>query len=351
MAMSSNDMKQELFKRYALNFTACFPGHEQLFGCPLCFRVFGIEALDEGADARDPVLSVEHVVPESVGGRIVTLTCRVCNNRDGSEIDAHLTRRFRFEDSFAGLGDEPIKARLRAKGGHKTQAVDWHIRGGDQPHFVLYGVPKASHPDAPNEILAAMHGGRSIDFLFESDFIAARSRIALIRAAYLMLFRYFGYGYLRYGTAEIVREQIKRYDDDLFGHPGVVTFENPPFPGEMNRLYAIYEPVELRCFFVALEAKAVRNRYFGVIMPGLDSESSEVYKRWAALGQKTRSFSVSPLQIRYDPNHLINPTCVSFVMDVWGEVIREGFKFVDGKAPQDRSIPFPIAPRLMYDPN
>ncbi len=38
----------------------------------------------------DPATDDEHVPPESVGGKVMTRTCRPCNNRLGSHVEADL---------------------------------------------------------------------------------------------------------------------------------------------------------------------------------------------------------------------------------------------------------------------
>ncbi|HEX4137050.1 MAG TPA: HNH endonuclease [Bryobacteraceae bacterium] len=47
-------------------------------------------------------LSIEHVIPSSVGGQLKTLTCRTCNNQSGSALDAHFVGMVRVEDWAQG---------------------------------------------------------------------------------------------------------------------------------------------------------------------------------------------------------------------------------------------------------
>jgi hypothetical protein len=351
MPTTDRELRAKLFDQYATNFGAYWPGNEPLFGCPLCFRVFGVEALEGEEDGGVPLLSIEHVLPEAVGGKIKTLTCRECNSRDGTKIDSHLVERFRFEDSVAGLSGEPVKARVRAEGADKDLAVDWYIRGDGEPHFVFSGVPKASHPDAPADTMRALSERQVMMVSFEGGYIELRSRIALLRSAYLMLFRYFGYGYMRYGTAEAVRKQIREYENELIGPHAILPFDTAPFPGEMNQLYVVCEPAALRCFFVALEADAARNRYFGVVMPGLDTESLDVYDRWEALGEEASGLKLSPLAVPYDTSYMSDPQKAMAAMVTWEEVIRRAFAVVDGVLPPETVLPQPAPPQLMYAPD
>jgi hypothetical protein len=77
--------------------------------CPLCLREFGEDDIEHN-------LTEEHVIPDSAGGRITTLTCRPCNSECGSEIDSHFARLFRFEE--ARQAGKPIDARIRRFAGH-----------------------------------------------------------------------------------------------------------------------------------------------------------------------------------------------------------------------------------------
>ncbi len=64
-----------LFDRFSRSLAATVPGMTDTFRCPLCWRDFDQGSLKSGA------LSREHVPPRSLGGWLVTLTCKKCNNR------------------------------------------------------------------------------------------------------------------------------------------------------------------------------------------------------------------------------------------------------------------------------
>ena len=82
---------ERLFEFYATDLSRYAPEAAGKFWCPLCHRV-----ISRVPDLRD-VVSEEHIVPEALGGRLVTLTCRGCNNEHGTSLDAHLVQRGRLE--------------------------------------------------------------------------------------------------------------------------------------------------------------------------------------------------------------------------------------------------------------
>lgn len=57
--------------------------------CPMCFKLFTREGLSSDFDDR---LTLEDVPPIALGGQPLLLTCKVCNNKAGSQLEAHLTR-------------------------------------------------------------------------------------------------------------------------------------------------------------------------------------------------------------------------------------------------------------------
>lgn len=85
-----------LFGRYAANlklYCSALPGQ---FLCPLCFHGFPVESIEWGH------LSLAHVVPEVLGGRMCTLLCKACNNTLGNGIEGHADRRRKIFDALSG---------------------------------------------------------------------------------------------------------------------------------------------------------------------------------------------------------------------------------------------------------
>ncbi len=65
--------------------------------CPLCLQVYSEDAID----LEEPELTEEHIIPESLGGKLVTLSCKSCNSTYGSKLDSHLVQMVRSQDSLA----------------------------------------------------------------------------------------------------------------------------------------------------------------------------------------------------------------------------------------------------------
>lgn len=264
--MPSN-MLSQLFRRYAANFRMYFGGAGDLVACPLCYEVVDWGAVEAGR------VSLEHVPPQSVGGRITTITCTECNNTQGSRLDSHLVKRLVSEDTHVrpvrvSVPNSPISI-----GGHL------HVVEGEPPSIALVGRPAISHPDVAKEIWEALQNKIPITVTPQYLYNERKARLAQLRVGYLMLFQWFGYDYLRFGIADIVRRQLTDPAELLVDH-AVLNLDHSDLAA--GGLYAIHTPRHLRCFLAVFETTIQRTRRFGVILPGLDAEAGDVYDRWSS---------------------------------------------------------------------
>lgn len=74
--------------------------------CPMCGASFSRDAIESHE------LSIEHVIPESLGGTLKTLTCTKCNNKSGTMLEAHLVRRFTNQDFMARKSTRPLRGEV-----------------------------------------------------------------------------------------------------------------------------------------------------------------------------------------------------------------------------------------------
>lgn len=185
-----------------------------LYACPLCleinhekqraqFRVFIEAALTDGS------LTVEHVPPESFGGRPLVLTCRACNSTAGAELDAHARKRENPRDAF--LGHVTTKISMKA-GGHRLTG-SFTVKDGAY-QFIATKKQNAHRPDAEAGVRGTLAGpedsDRDITLSFDHDrFDDDRARVSWLRTAYLTLFAVTGYRLICAPEMEIVRRQIR----------------------------------------------------------------------------------------------------------------------------------------------
>jgi hypothetical protein len=297
-----------LFDRYAANLTAIGAQFEHTFICPCCLREFRRESALE-------LLSIEHAVPESVGGRLRTLTCRSCNNTQGSQLDAQLSKRCDAENALDGKSSKPLNGWLLAADGKIR--VSWHCTSQDAPTVELREISHCSPPKEREKLLTAFQRGGKVSLKFESTglYDARLSRIAMLRAAYLYLFSLLGYGYILHSCLGPVRDQIRDPTARGISEHAVIDLK-PQWPA--IRAFFLHTPAELRSFLVSIELKRDGSvRKFGVLLPGLDSDSLTLYKRCAEWRGEPLEFEAAQLK---DPQIIKRAERAAWPAAMWREL-------------------------------
>lgn len=260
-----------LFEAYALNLAACAPHLRDTFGCPLCLREFTRNEFESGA------LTEEHILSRRLGGRLITLTCKDCNSSGGAELDVHLVNEFRFLDGIEGLGSKPFRGRVKMRDAKQDVEVVLQRREGS-PFLQIVGDEKRSNPASVRAIMQAMEEDPgAVSFQVDFGFDRHRANVAKLRAAYLLMFSFFGYEYVLRRGGDEVRRQILSPEQDVIASKA--TFAAECAPDELNSIGLLKSPHELRCFVVNFKVTTEVDRSFTVILPGLDDESS-FYDRW-----------------------------------------------------------------------
>ena len=77
------------------------------FICPLCLHTYAIGNTE---------LTLEHVPPESVGGKPVLITCKACNSNRGADIDVCLMNELEIVHNLTHFDTIPQKTKLTFNG-------------------------------------------------------------------------------------------------------------------------------------------------------------------------------------------------------------------------------------------
>ena len=109
-------IEEHLFNLYSKNLAENSDLSDEWFICPLCHKVFNRSMLGE--------LSKEHVVPEKLGGKIITLTCEKCNKDFGSKLISKLIKNLDYKDIVSGKSDKPFDAQMTINGRNVT--IEYH---------------------------------------------------------------------------------------------------------------------------------------------------------------------------------------------------------------------------------
>lgn len=310
-ALASEEMKrlEQLFDAYSRNLGIHMPKFGGLFICPLCLRGFNKVAL------RDRSVTEEHVVPSSLSGRIVTLTCAECNNKHGSGLDAHIHTKMRMKDVFQGLRSHT--AAITVDGARMAASITMpQYTEGKTPTLTIEGLPDKSAPRHTDHVEKALLAGtRQVTLTYTFKLSIPKSQSALLRMAYLMMFHYFGYFYPRLKVARQLREIIEHPVDRSPFYRGIQELPSPP--PRPNCIGILTDPRDAGAFVCFLKLKSDAERHFAVLLPGLDQEDPlELYENLKRIKKTSLSFSI----VEYSRDYLTKREYWDLPLRLWRQV-------------------------------
>ena len=306
--MKKKDRLLKLFRIYSSNLRFHAPELENNFVCPICFSIFPETALESKQ------ITIEHIIPESLGGTFVTLTCRDCNNRGGTILDSNLVNRFKHEDILAGKHSAPLRAKFTV--GSEDITADIYLSTTTDPNIKVVGLPELNDPKKIEQVNKALDSGTK-DFKFSGNlgYIDLASRISVLKIAYLMAFSYFGYSYIKFPFLDPIRKQIMNSTEEKEIMKGIVNLAHLPF--EKSCITVLKKPDNLKCFFVTLDLSTKLNRYVGVALPGFGTENT-IYQHWANINYANESMKSSVIKpIQYNEEILMDEKYKNYAHLAW----------------------------------
>lgn len=292
-----------LFNIYSTNLRLHVPDLKDAFACPLCLRVFSRDAIPCHH------ITIEHIIPSKAGGRLKTLTCGRCNHETGSKLDSHLVQRLKVLDPTFPVPFEWSVQENQVRGeAHREPDGSW----------IGEAIPKMCDPEALERVQQALDEGVArIRFRIDLGYNTRRSRMALLRSAYLLMFTYFGYSYILHETCKEIRRQI---ENPLADTPLAYSASWPHSPlAKGSTISIIKDPEDLRSFYVPLRLSRQGNEHYtGVVLPGFGEHPFLAYDTLKGLrGDKT---DIRYMVIPYNPVRLSDPSCKWFLQKLWREL-------------------------------
>jgi hypothetical protein len=189
-----DNSKTPIFDRMAVELSSLRPEYRDEILCPMCLGRYG--------RARIHLLTKEHVLARSLGGRAVTLTCKVCNNTAGHRVQNHLKTLLKLNEGFRGDGE--LRGRFTIFG--ETVPVGVTVRPGA-------GLTITACGGSPRTMGAVEKGFRSHragkwSMQVNLPYNPAKASAAIARAAYLVVFQQFGYRYILSESVNLIRQEI-----------------------------------------------------------------------------------------------------------------------------------------------
>jgi hypothetical protein len=319
--MTNRQLRELLFNRYAANLTSIHPEAQDIFLCPFCHTGFTRLAIE----CDPPILSLAHCIPKSLRGKRLTLVCTKCDTAAGTLLDRHLKTRLEVDDFFVGKSTQPRRIDFRV-GDHTVRADHFIRKGGDGN---LAHDIKIDGKNSPPHSLQALHDGIHDGSMSNSNryitfddigFDLFASQLSLLRAGFLTMFKYFGYGYILHPHLRQVRLQIFEPQKRILPGRPVVTILTPGLPP--NKIGIVTKPKNLQCFFVTMQLRtdAKTDVQMAVMLPGLDKDGDSIYKRITEdqADKENRKFSMKTLSPTDDD--LAEPDACYKALYFWHEV-------------------------------
>lgn len=253
-----------LFERIAADLASGCPDLIGRVVCPLCLVVFDRAKLGQ---EHEQGLTVEHIIPRALGGTHKTLTCKRCNNTQGSELDAHLVRKVQARDWIAG-GGKPMQGTITMGDLRLSMTVAWGGTEGIKNIRIRGGKP-AILAEFPKR-LRAVKEGDTFKLHFSLRYRESNARRALIRIGYLALFNLLGYSYVLSPAAAYVRDLIAGSNDEILERLMIMRLKVAEEPKEAPPL--MYVPIQNRhgvnvAYLVSIRIDSPQQMRRAVLLP------------------------------------------------------------------------------------
>jgi len=253
--------------------------------CPICEKYFEIE---DTKKSKNNYLTLEDIPPKSMGGNANLLTCKDCNSKAGSKLDAELLKVF---EKSALINFKPNSSgKIKLSNGDIE--IDSTIDVNSDGVLNIRLNKKMAHPfkldylkdriELPNKKVYDLDDLNKVDEYFgklnikiDKNVNLKRSKIALLRIGYLSAFQRFGYGFMVNPNLESIREQIQNPDKEILTKPFWLKNEWPDYMIGTN---IIFKPKRLLAYLEVFKLKT--NNFesnFGIILPGIGSPGLEAY--------------------------------------------------------------------------
>ncbi|MBL0742632.1 hypothetical protein [Chryseolinea lacunae] len=268
--------------------------------CPICQNLFSIQDLEVN-DNRN-YLTEEHVPPESVQWKRKVLTCKVCNNTQGSAVDSQQAKVLNTKAFNLGILGTVKDTRISF--GDKLFVNGTMMTRNDGKYtFVI--DPKRSNPKHVLQFNDAAKSGSVAGY--EARWNAGdlrKNMISIIRAAYLWGFADLGYAFIFNTHFSKIREQILFPEKDIYSQRNII--QSPTgFDEEGIHIVAHPENLGISAVVMNLTASGLTDQVC-VLLPGADSRAMDRLDAFKN-SLKDRTFELVPLREFMSPAMLLDP--------------------------------------------
>ncbi len=322
--MSKKEKKNILFRVYSNNLKAIFDKAKNKdlpkdFGCycPICEKHFTSKDFEK--------LTLEHNPPRSLGGKDNVLTCKDCNNKAGSNIDAQIVLALNELEFMKFKPNSSLKTQFFNK-----STGDKGINGCvsiDEKGAFRIDISSANNPKTKEAFINSFeyeynilqnnfeNFGRNKKLSFEIKKPDRRNErlagIALLKMAYLLAFEKLGHIIMFGQHMRIIRDQIKNPDKNIINKPFWIHFN---YPDNMLGVNIITKPTELKSLLIVFDLVTKSDIYrIGICLPGFDEKDNIIYdniesilcSNGGSVNFETNNFLNQEFDIRQSDNALL----------------------------------------------
>lgn len=266
------------------------------FICPLCLHTYAIGNTE---------LTLEHVPPESVGGKPILITCKACNSNRGADIDVCLMNELEIVHNLTHLDTIPQKTKLAFNGVEINAQTTFSKTDG----FKFMISPDNNNPIEFEGFMTEVKNAKEGYKIKIVADITNRKRdydlanIALLKSAYLIAFHELGYMYVLNANTNIIRAQIQNPKKNVIGNAFIIDSKNGVIENLSDGVY--YAQLNnIGCVIVIMELKLrqseIKHRK-AIVLPHPKDSHGQIYSELSQQIGKNVNVrilgSVSPLPV------------------------------------------------------
>lgn len=295
--------RQKIFEKFSANLEHLFQNWQNTeiilpdgggYVCPIGFTMHSKEGL---LDSFNDQLTIEHIPPDSLGGKPICLVRKDINSKSGHTIDKVLLNQKKSE-LF-------LKGQAAVKGKLIFNLPQFKYISTDIKVLKEKSTTISFNPGKKNMerlISKVFEKGEWEELIMKLKFTLPKKnheiRVAFLKYAYLLAFSKVGYA-LMFGPSKLinphfdkVRQQIMNMDDNIIPFVPIFKNEGP----EIEGLGIVTEPVEIKSLFVRFPLALNGNTdFYTVFLPAPDDTGFTSYKYIESLSTKKEN-----LTFKYD---------------------------------------------------
>jgi hypothetical protein len=176
-----------------------------IYLCPLCLKNYFIKT-DVGVIGNSE-FSLDHLPPQSAGGKYKIITCKKCNNDSGA-FESELEKILNFGIDKTGLNEGPF-FKLSVKDIETGKSIQGSVRNDNGIADINFDENKKKYNKGYIDFLKKLHSNKMPKLeLGVQLYDSKKLERALIKSAYLLCFFWWGYEFVFSENGALIREVI-----------------------------------------------------------------------------------------------------------------------------------------------